>query len=144
MSAQAKPGRWWANRKSRLGLSPAAKPPPHVHGRPWYTEPTVGSLDPGHMEYVVRAMRLAEQGPPSRDAQALVIACAQWIRASRRLIHEHVDDGDLCTTDGLIIAAETAMREMLKMIPKSSRNADWIKVRDALSARAAKARRHRV
>jgi hypothetical protein len=111
---------WWANRKSRLGLSPNAREPaPKLPGRPWWTDPPVSAPVPEHIEYVQRFTTevMGQRGSAQRDL--LLRHLSQWMKAAQRLLHENAHSAtmaDLNTTDGLWVAVSSAMHKMRSRI----------------------------
>lgn len=107
---------WWENRKSRIGMSPIAKePPPFANGKPWWTSPPIAAPMPEHIEYVVnyKAQLLAQPQDTTRDA--LIAKVNVWLGAAKRRAHEEMQSparADLQTTDGLIVAASSALQKM--------------------------------
>lgn len=146
---------WWANRKSRIGVSPAALPPPHEPGKPWWTVPPTAVPQPEHIEYVVQFMRQLQAGgklPNGRNwpRNAMLGKCSDWLRAARQLLHEQVESqhGDLHTTDGLLVrAARTYGMLLAKCCHAGVLGTDELEefgeVKQALEARAARVRRER-
>lgn len=142
------PMRWWLNRKSKLGLAPSARMPPHLPGKPWWTDPPTTIPQPEHIEFVIQFMTELQRGRQSQQTQALMSACSAWMRAARRLLHETFENekhGDLVTTDGLILAVHQLVH---RMTGKAKAGGYAIDERDqatidALNARAAKVGRER-
>lgn len=139
--------KWWVNRKSRLGMSPAACRPPEVNGREWWTTPPVMAPQPEHLEYVVQYQLEISRMPPSDRRTALQSHVSAWLKAARRLLHEQVEStrGDLHTTDGLIVAARGLVLKMKGEIWRCGGKApdDLAEVLQALDARAHEIRRRR-
>lgn len=108
---------WWVNRKSKIGLSPIAKEPPSKSpGRPWFTTPPTSLPQPEHIEYVAQfqAQVLAQRDSPQK--QAMLKHLCEWMRAARHLFHVHSWDDrrpDMSTTDGILLAADDALREAI-------------------------------
>lgn len=100
---------WWANRKSRMGLKPSAKVPPHHHdGREWWTAPPTAPPEPAHVEYVAEFHRRLVVGPKSKHRDAMIKYLADWMKGARRLMHEraeHYGPPELQSMDGLLEAA---------------------------------------
>ena len=139
---------WWANRKSKIGLSPAACPAPHFpNGNPWWTTPPVAVPQPEHIEFAVQYLLEVQRRPPNRETQALVAHVSAWLRTVRQLLHEHIeaDQGELHTTDGLIIAAERTFYQLKSQIIRLGGEIEerWEQVHEALRARSHEARRRR-
>lgn len=139
---------WWANRKSRIGLSPAARPAPHLPGgHPWWTSPPTAPPQPEHIEYAVRFMMELRLRPPSAETNLLTQNVSDWLKRARQLLHEHVeaDRGDLATTDGLMIAVARVMSQMAGRIGTSGGEIlpEWDRVIDVVRKRAARAKRER-
>jgi hypothetical protein len=145
----ATPFAWWASRKSRNGMRPLAKTPPHLPGgRPWWTTPPTAPPQPEHIEYVAQYMAQLYLAPPSDRRNAMMKYVADWMRAARRLLHEEMQApgrADLHTTDGLIVAACTALHKMRSRIYGLGGEVDEeiTEVCDAVHGRAAKIRRER-
>lgn len=144
----AGPFTWWANRKSRIGVSPAAKRPPNLpSGAEWFTSPPISAPEPEHIEYALEFMRGLQHCLGSQERNAALGMVSDWIRKARQLLHERVEsqDGDLHTTDGLIIAACAAMGQMFgEMVRRGiTIRPRWQEIRQALQARAARAKRER-
>lgn len=141
---------WWANRKSRIGMSPAALKPPHVNGKEWWTTPPTALPQPEHIEYAVAFMREVQLRPQTSDRDALLGHISDWLKMARRLLHEEVESqrGDLHTTDGLIVAAGIAMQRLLCKCGKAGlltpdEDREFCEVRQALVARSARISRER-
>lgn len=141
---------WWANRKSRIGLSPAALKPPHVHGKEWWTTPPIAPPQPEHMEYVMQFHREVQSQPQTADRDALLGRVSDWIRVARRLLNEQIDSqrGDLLTTDGLIVAAVHAIGTLIgKCVTAGVITPDELEqvgeVKQALQSRAMRIKRER-
>jgi hypothetical protein len=141
---------WWANRKSRIGLSPAALKPPHVHGKEWWTTPPIAPPQPEHIEYVVQYLLELQRASGSRERNTLLAHASAWLRAARQLLHEQVESqrGDLHTTDGLIVAAERTLQILMCKCGKAGllsadEDAEFKAVRQALVARADRVKRER-
>jgi hypothetical protein len=100
---------WWANRKSKNGLRPLAKAPPHLpNGKPWWTTPPTMLPQPEHIEYVSQFMAEVMSRPGSDERNAIVKHLSDWMAVARRLFHEewHLKQHtDLATTDGIVEAA---------------------------------------
>lgn len=111
---------WWANRKSRLGLSPVAKePPPKSPGRPWWTTPPTAPPLVEHMEYVVQFRATLVGQKQSRRRDQMIVHVNAWLAAARRQLHyaqQSPHRTDLHTTDGVIVAASRAMQKMRILI----------------------------
>lgn len=153
----SRPFVWWENRKSRMGLKPSAKQPPHhPNGKEWWTTPPIALPEPAYIEYVAayHAELLATicTGPKDKRAaaQSMQKYVTDWMRAARRLMHERAYEfgpADLHKTDGLIEAADHVLSDCLGFITSIGRS-DWIKertrqVQRALQGRAAQVRRAR-
>jgi hypothetical protein len=143
---------WWANRKSKLGLSPVAKePPPKTLGKPWWTEPPTTLPQPEHLEYAVQFQLEVMRMPHSDKKNALLGHLGAWMRAARRLLHEesyNPERADLGTTDGLLIAADDALHEAITKLNKLTNNGRAMSERAmqtqrALQRRTSKLRRDR-
>lgn len=140
---------WWANRKSRMGLQASAKKPPHIHGREWWTTPPVSAPEPCHLEYAVEFFQELQRRRRTAEVVSLIANVSAWIRTARRLLHERIesDDGDLHTTDGLIIAADRAMKRLRAFAVSNGMTSDELEklndVMNAVRSRADKARRER-
>lgn len=139
---------WWANRKSRIGLSPAARPAPHTpDGRPWWTAPPVAPPQPEHIEFAVRFMMELRLRQPSAETNLLMQNVGNWLKRARQLLHEHVeaDRGELATTDGLMVAAARVMNQMAGHIGTAGGQIlpEWERVMDVVRKRAARAKRER-
>jgi hypothetical protein len=108
---------WWANRKSKLGLSFVSKePPPHAPGKPWWTSPPVMCPQPEHIEYAASFMADVMAMAPTQQTVALQAKVAAWLRKAKNLFWEEYvspERGDFRTTDGLLIAAEDALHEAI-------------------------------
>lgn len=143
----AGPLKWWANRKSRIGLSPSALKPPHVNGKEWWTTPPIAPPQPEHIEYAIRYQLNVACMPPSEHRNQLQQHIAAWLTAARQLLHESVEStrGDLHTTDGLIIAAHKLVQKLAGDVVRLGGRipGDLDAVAQALGARAARARRER-
>ena len=116
MSVGVSPRQWWLNRKSKLGLRPLAKKPPHLPGEEWWTDPPTTIPQPEHIEYVVEFQMTIHNMKGGKHKTNLQARVGAWLKAARRLLHEemiHPDRADLHTTDGILIAAENALREAL-------------------------------
>ncbi len=144
------PFTWWANRKSRIGLSPAALKPPHVNGKEWWTTPPVAPPQPEYIEYAVQFLRDVQARPQTPDRDALLGRISDWLRAARRLLNEQIESqrGDLLTTDGLIVASVFAVATLIgKCIQAGLLTPDELdrmsEVKQALQARAHRIRRER-
>lgn len=106
---------WWANRKSRMGLKPSAKAPPHKPGKPWWTEPPTTMPLPEHIEYVAQFYSQLLLQPGSKARNAMQRQVSLWMRAVKTMMHEErhsPDRMDLATTDGLIVAAASVIAKM--------------------------------
>lgn len=105
---------WWANRKSKIGLSPAALKPPHLPGQEWWTTPPTAPPQPEHIEYVVQFKLQLMRMKPSNRKNVMQGHVGAWLEAARRLLHESGEGirGDLLTTDGLLLSALALLREM--------------------------------
>lgn len=140
---------WWANRKSRIGVTPKALPPPHLpNGREWWTTPPVACPQPEHIEYVVQYQIELTRARRSGQKHEMQKRVADWLRAARRLLHEEKqapERADLQTTDGLIVAANTAMHRMRGRIYGLGGEVtkDVEEVMNAIHGRAEKIRRER-
>lgn len=140
---------WWANRKSKHGMQVSAKAPPHLpNGREWWTRPPTSMPQPEHIEYVVQFMLELLARKPSRHTNAMQSYVAAWLRAARSLLHEEAQSparADLHTTDGLIIAAAAATRQLCASLVSrgGSIPGDVQDVVDALDGRATRLRRQR-
>jgi hypothetical protein len=146
---------WWLNRKSRLGLTPAAKPAPHLpKGEPWWTEPPVAAPEPEWIEYAIayrrelRARLVGARGEHLLEVQALLGCVNDWLAKARRLLHERVqapERSDLHTTEGLLIAASRALHKMRSRIYGLGGEADAEieQIMQAVQARADESRRRR-
>lgn len=101
---------WWANRKSKLGLSFVSKePPPHALGKPWWTSPPVMCPQPEHIEYAASFMADVMAMTSTQQTVALQAKVAAWLRKAKNLFWEEYvspERGDFRTTDGMLIAAE--------------------------------------
>jgi hypothetical protein len=143
------PQTWWANRKSRIGVSPAAKPPPHLPGnKAWWTSPPTAAPQPEYIEYVVQFQTELMASRNSRNKQAMLQYVSNWLRAARRLLHEEMqapERADLQTTDGLIVAASRALQKMRSRIYGLGGEVDdeVRQICDAVQGRAEKVRRER-
>lgn len=139
---------WWANRKSRIGMSPSALPAPHLpSGKPWWSAVPMAAPQPEHIEYAIQYMLELQRMSPTKQTHVLMAHVGTWIRAARRLLHERVesDRGELHTTDGLIIAAVHAIGAMATRIRLLGGDVDerWYEIKQALEARASEAKRRR-
>jgi hypothetical protein len=155
MSAKNGHTEWWLNRKSRIGLAPAARPPPHLpSGEPWWTQPPTSAPEPEFLEYVMsyRRQLIAEMAGArrqrSKEIAALLSHVNDWITEARRLLHERVqapDRADLHTTDGLLVAASRQMNRMRILIVGLGGQVDEevAATMQAVQARADEVRRRR-
>jgi hypothetical protein len=145
---------WWANRKSRMGMKPSAKaPPPHSPRKPWWTDPPTTPPPPEQIEYVSAFMsELIAMKPntpqENREKDAMLRYIGAWMRAARRLLHEvrsSPDRADLTTTDGLIVAASSALQKMNSRIYGLGGEVDKEvrEVMDVIQGRADRIRRER-
>lgn len=139
---------WWANRKSQMGLKPSARCPPHHPGKPWWTTPPITVPQPEHIEYVAQFQLDVLRRPPSDARNAMLAHVAAWMRAARRLLHEHSyapDRADLHTTDGLLIAADDAIKSVILTRHKHGVRLDdsIIEVHRAIQRRCTALRRQR-
>lgn len=138
---------WWANRKSRIGLSPAALKPPHVHGKEWWTTPPIAPPQPEHMEYAIQFQLEVARMAPSEQRNQLQAHLGAWIRAARRLLNENIATvrGDLCTTDGLLLATRGLLLQLKRDVALAGGTLpdDTDRVMDALEARCSKIKRER-
>lgn len=140
---------WWANRKSRMGMKPSAKPPPHLPGgREWWTSPPTMCPQPEHIEYVVQYQAELSRLRNGRERQEMQKRVGDWLKAARRLLHEEAqapERADLHTTDGLIVAACSALFKMRSRIYGlgGEVDEDVRQICDAVQGRAAKIRRER-
>lgn len=139
---------WWANRKSRIGVSPAAKIPPHLPGgKPWWSSQPVAAPQPEHIEYAVAFMMELMRMPPNKEVDVMRQHVGAWLKAARGMLHEHVeaDHGELHTTDGLIIATARAFKAAMSRIHHLGGASDerWYQISQALEARSHEARRRR-
>ncbi len=110
------PLKWWANRKSKIGMTLAARKPPHIPGRQWWTDPPKTIPQPECIEYAVQYQLEIMRMPASQERNALQAHVGAWLRSARRLLHEEMqshDRADLHTTDGLLIAADDAIRSAI-------------------------------
>lgn len=139
------PFKWWANRKSKNGLRPLAKAPPHLpSGKAWWTEPPTAPPQPEHIEYVAQFMAELYARKPGHQRDAMIAYVASWMRAARRLLHEQYESdkhGDLVTTDGLILAANQLL---LRTIGKAIRGGYELDERDQATIDAIRARAHKL
>ena len=139
----------WANRKSRMGLKPSAKPPPHLPGnKEWWTSPPTSVPQPEHLEYVAQFMTALMGREPSRSRDMMMRYVSEWMRVARRILHEEAqapERADLHTTDGLMVAASGALQKMRSRIYGLGGDVDdEIKqICDAIQGRAEKVRRER-
>jgi hypothetical protein len=145
-------GKAQLNRKSELGSRPSLRePPPHGPGRPWFTVPPTSLPEPQFIEYAVsyrNELIAAKDGAGARkrcqlnDLLALVNA---WIKAANILMNQRYDGnhGDLCTTDGLIVAASRELGKLMAEVAKAGGVLDGRtqEVRDALRAKSDEIRR---
>ena len=134
---------WWANRKSRLGLNNVIAQSPHrlPNGSEWWTSPPIAPPQPEHIEYVLEfQQRLVGRG--GNNAQKMAKLVADWLREARRLLHESVesDDGDLHTTDGLMIATSDMIHRLFSKLEQSGYKVD---TRDREIAQAIHSRGHK-
>ena len=139
---------WWANRKSKMGLKPSAKAPPHLIGRPWWTTPPTTLPQPEHIEYVTQFFANLLAQPPSDERNAMQTYISQWMKAARRLLHEEMyapERADLHTTDGLLIASDDAIKLAILTCHKAGIKLDQsiIEVHKALQYRCTSLRRER-
>ncbi len=139
---------WWANRKSKIGMSPAARKPPHLPGKEWWTDPPTTIPQPEHIEFVAQYQRQVMAMPASQNKNALLAHCSAWMKAARRLLHEESyspDRADLGTTDGLLIASDNAIRLAILTCHKAGVRLDQevIEVHKALQRKCTKLRRER-
>lgn len=139
---------WWQNRKSRMGMKPSAKAPPHEPGKPWWTTPPTTLPQPEYIEYVVQFACELMQQRPSAKRNAMQAYVGAWLKAARRLLHEEKympNRADLHTTDGLIVAASGAMQKMRSRIYGlgGDLSEDVVQVLEAMQGRADKIRRER-
>jgi hypothetical protein len=139
---------WWANRKSKIGLSPVAKkPPPNGNGREWWTTPPIAPPQPEHMEYAVQFQLEVIRMPPSERRNQLQTHIGAWMRAAQRLLSETTASihGDLCTTDGLLLAARRLLMQLKHNIELSGGDLpdDADRILEALSARCSRITRER-
>lgn len=143
---------WWANRKSRMGMKPSAIKPPHKPGKEWWTNPPTTVPQPEHMEYVAQYQLQLMAQPPSEKRQLLMMHLSAWWRAARQVLHEEMTSefrADLCTTDGICIAAEDALKAALVALsdagvkPGDERRERVREVLHALQRRNTKVRRER-
>lgn len=143
------PFQWWANRKSKNGLRPLAKAPPHLpNGKEWWTEPPTALPQPEYIEYVSQFMAQVLSQPGSNERNAMMKHLANWMSAARRLFHEewHLKQHtDLATTDGILEATSRALGTMCRIAVEAGREVppEVQRVKDALSRRADKIRRER-
>lgn len=111
--------KWWANRKSRMGLRPSAKPAPHLPGgREWWCEPPTSTPEPAHIEYATLFMLELCKMPDSKQTVAMKAHVAAWLRAAKRLCHERmaVEYGGIATTDDLIVEASIAIHSLAAIV----------------------------
>ncbi len=141
---------WWANRKSRIGVSPAAITPPHVHGMPWWCAPPIAPPQPEHIEYVVEYQHTTQSQAQTVERDALLGRIATWLKAARRLLHEQVESqrGDLHTTDGLLVESWKTITHLIATCHRAGlltveERACVDAVHQALQARSARIRRER-
>ena len=140
---------WWANRKSHIGVTPKALPPPHLpNGREWWTTPPVACPQPEHIEYVVNYQAELTRMRNGRAKQEMQKRVGDWLRAARRLLHEEKqapERADLHTTDGLIVAACRALFKMRSHIYGLGGEVDdeVRQICDAVQGRAERVRRER-
>lgn len=140
---------WWANRKSKLGLSPVAKePPPKTPGRSWWTDPPVSVPMPEHIEYVQQFASAVHAQPQTPRRDSLLRYLSQWMKAARQLLHENAQSTtmrDLDTTDGMLVWADSAMNKMRSRIYGLGGTVDdeIEEVMRVIGSRAAKIRRER-
>lgn len=140
----AGPFAWWANRKSRIGMSPAARKPPHLPGREWWTDPPTTLPQPEHIEFVAQFATELMERKQGHQRDRLLHACSLWMKAARRLLHETYEDvkhGDLVTTDGLILATHQLV---LRMTGKACAGGFVIGERDQATIDALHARAHKL
>lgn len=140
---------WWANRKSQMGLKPSAKKPPHESGKEWFTTPPIACPQPEHIEYVAQMMRDAMTWKHNKSRDDLMRYLNAWMRAARRFLHEEQQAphrADLQTTDGLIVAASSALQKLRSHVYKldgTVDDAEVIETMHAVLGRADKIRRER-
>jgi len=141
---------WWANRKSRIGITPVAMKPPHLPGKEWWTTPPTAVPQPEHIEFVVQFMRELQTNHRGRETHVMLGRCSDWLRVARQLLHEQVESqrGDLRTTDGLLIVAAVWIGRLAGrcataglLTPEQQVEIDELK--QALGARSARAKRER-
>lgn len=135
---------WWANRKSRLGMQPSARKPPHLPGKEWWTDPPTMLPQPEHIEYVVKFHSEVMQRPQTLHRDALLGAISAWMKFARRLLHEeyeNVKHGDVLSTDGLILAVHQLL---LRTIGKAVRQGYVVDERDQAIIDALHARAHKL
>lgn len=115
---------WWANRKSRMGLNPAAKPAPHLpDGREWWCEPPVALPEPAHIEYATKFMaEMLGMHPRTRaerrSLDEMKARVAHWLRVAKRLCHERMEAkvAGLETTDDLIVAGARSLSLLVGLV----------------------------
>jgi hypothetical protein len=112
----AGPLTWWASRKSRMGMKPSAKKPPHAPGKEWWTDPPTTLPQPEHIEYVEQYRIGVMAMPNGRERQELLARIGAWMRAARRLLHEEFESqkhGELNTTDGIVMAVSQLLKRTI-------------------------------
>lgn len=144
----AGPFTWWANRKSKMGLRPLSKKPPHLPGKEWWTNPPTTIPQPEHIEYVAEYSRQVLLMPNSEHKNSLTAYLGAWMKAARRLLHEEMfstDRADLHTTDGLLIACDDAIKSAILATHAAGIRLDQsvIEVHKELRRRCTKLRRER-
>jgi hypothetical protein len=142
---------WWANRKSRIGLSAIARePPPVALGKPWWTTPPIAAPDPAQIEYVVQYQLEIMRRPPSDARNARITSVSAWLRAARRLLHERVqcERGDLATPDGALVVANRLLHSLIgRCVTAGMLDGDELaearETKQAIAAHVARIRRER-
>lgn len=140
---------WWANRKSRIGMSPIArKPPPFANGKAWWTSPPIAAPMPEYIEYVIGYQLELARTKPSDARNTMQKHVAEWLRTARRLLHEDMqtpERPDLQTTEGLLFGCFEALHKAKSLIVALGGTipAEVEEVHSALNGRTAKIRRER-
>jgi hypothetical protein len=99
------------------------------------------------MEYAISFHLEVMRMPPSHERAVLQAHLGSWIRAARQLLSESVASirGDLCTTDGLLLAARGLLLKLKRDVALSGcpLPADTDRIMEALQARSSKIKRER-
>jgi hypothetical protein len=139
---------WWANRKSRMGLKPSAKKPPHAPGKEWWTDPPTAAPLPEHMEYAATFMANLLTMPPSAERHAMQAYIGKWLRTAQSLLSSQmysVNIEDSHTIEGVLMAAQSAVYDLIGKLrdaggEPTERHLDVLKL---LTDRTRKVRRDR-